>query len=113
MKRVLILDDEEIVLVGLRDTLRREGYEVVTAESALTGLEALKAAPFAVIITDQQMPWMTGLEFLSQAKQIQPEATRVLITAVLDLETVVDAINEGEIYRFIIKPWLPDRKSVV
>ena len=106
MNRILILDDEEIVLVGLRDTLRREGYDVTTAASALAGLEALKAAQFAVIITDQQMPWMTGLEFLGQAKQIQPDATRILITAVLSLETVVDAINKGEIYRFIIKPWL-------
>lgn len=106
MKRVLILDDEEIVLVGLRDTLRRSGYEVVTADGALAGLEALKGGTFAVIMTDQQMPWMTGLDFLAQAKQIQPDASRILITAVLDLETVVEAINKGEIYRFIIKPWL-------
>jgi response regulator RpfG family c-di-GMP phosphodiesterase len=104
--RLLIVDDEEIVLVGLRETLRREGYEVVAASNAMAGIEALKSGPFAAIITDQQMPWMTGLEFLAQVKEIQPNASRILITAVLSLDTVVEAINQGEIYRFIIKPWL-------
>src|SRR5689334_8980602 len=110
--RILIIDDEEIVLVGLRETLRREGYEVATASDALSGLEALKGNRFAVIISDQQMPWMTGLEFLAQVKQVQPDASRILITAVLSLETVVDAINKGEIYRFIIKPWLREELLV-
>ncbi len=104
--RVLVIDDEEIVLVGLRESLRRAGYDVVTGSNALAGLDALRTGPFAVVITDQQMPWMTGLEFLAQVKDVQPNASRILITAVLSLETVVEAINKGEIYRFIIKPWL-------
>jgi response regulator RpfG family c-di-GMP phosphodiesterase len=104
--RILVIDDEEIVVAGLKETLGREGYEVVTGTNALVGLEALKTGPFAVILTDQQMPWMTGLEFLAQVKAEQPQASRILITAVLNLDTVVDAINQGEIYRFIIKPWL-------
>jgi response regulator RpfG family c-di-GMP phosphodiesterase len=104
--RILVIDDEEIVLVGLRETLRREGYDVMIGSNALAGLEALKTGPFSVVITDQQMPYLTGLEFLSQVKEIQPNASRILITAVLSLETVVEAINKGEIYRFIIKPWL-------
>ena len=104
--RILIVDDEEIVLVALRDTLRREGYQVVTATNALQGLEILQRDKFAAILTDQMMPMLTGLEFLAQVKQIQPDATRILITAVLNLGTVIDAINKGEIYRFIVKPWL-------
>ena len=52
------------------------------------------------------MPNLTGLELLGQAREIQPYATRILVTAVLDLDTVIDAINKGEIYRFIVKPWL-------
>lgn len=104
--RILVIDDEEIVLVGLRETLRRAGYEVVTGSNALAGLDALKSGPFAVVLSDQQMPWMTGLELLAQVKDVQPNASRILITAVLSLETVVEAINKGEIYRFIIKPWL-------
>jgi len=59
-----------------------------------------------VVISDQQMPLVTGLEFLAQVKQIQPDATRILITGVLSLGTVIDAINKGEIYRFVVKPWL-------
>ncbi|HVY68935.1 MAG TPA: HD domain-containing phosphohydrolase [Verrucomicrobiae bacterium] len=106
LHRILIVDDEEIVLVALRETLRREGYEVVTAPNAIQALELLKHSQFSVILTDQSMPMLTGLEFLAQAKQIQPDATRILITAVLSLSTVIDAINKGEIYRFIVKPWL-------
>ena len=105
-QRVLIVDDEGIVLVALRETLLREGYQPMTHSNPLQALEALKKETFSVIITDQQMPMLTGLEFLAQAKKIQPDATRILITAVLSLDTVIDAINKGEIYRFIVKPWL-------
>jgi len=104
--RVLVVDDEEIVLVALRETLRREGYQVVTALNAVQALEVLKQGPFSVILTDQQMPQVTGLELLAQVKGVQPDTTRILITAVLSLNTVIDAINKGEIYRFIVKPWL-------
>jgi response regulator RpfG family c-di-GMP phosphodiesterase len=66
----------------------------------------LKDQQFSVVITDQQMPLISGLEFLTQVREIQPDATRILITAVLNLSTVIDAINKGEIYRFVVKPWL-------
>jgi len=103
---ILIVDDEEIVLVALRDTLLREGYKVVASPHAVHALSILQEQQFSVVITDQQMPLVTGLEFLAQVKQIQPDATRILITAVLSLSTVIDAINKGEIYRFVVKPWL-------
>ncbi len=106
MHHILVVDDEEIVLVALRETLHRDGYKVVACSSAIEALTILKQQPFSVIISDQQMPMITGLEFLSQVKQIQPDATRILITAVLSLSTVIDAINKGEIYRFVVKPWL-------
>jgi len=104
--RILVIDDEQIVLAGLRETLARENYDVVTADNSFAALSELQKQSFAVIISDHQMPGVTGLEFLSQAKGIQPFATRILITAVLSLDTVIDAINKGEIYRFIVKPWL-------
>jgi len=103
---ILIVDDEEIVLMALRDTLAREGYNVVASPHAIHALSVLKEQKFSVVITDQQMPMVTGLEFLAQVREIQPDATRILITAVLSLSTVIDAINKGEIYRFIVKPWL-------
>ncbi|HXI52606.1 MAG TPA: HD domain-containing phosphohydrolase, partial [Candidatus Saccharimonadales bacterium] len=112
MHQILVVDDEEVVLVSLRDLLRREGYQVVTAPNAVEALALLKEQAFSVVITDHQMPMLTGLEFLSQVKQMQPDASRILITAVLNLATVIDAINKGEIYRFIVKPWLREELIV-
>jgi response regulator RpfG family c-di-GMP phosphodiesterase len=109
---ILVVDDEEIVLVALYETLRRERYEVVTTSDPATALAELKKTEFSVIITDQRMPTLTGLELLAQARQIQPNATRILITAVLSLDTVIDAINKGEIYRFVVKPWLREELLV-
>lgn len=106
MHRILVVDDEELVLKGLRDTLTREGYHVVTASNPFLALEELKKHNFSVIISDNHMPGMLGMQFLAQARDTQPNASRILITAVLSLDTVIDAINKGEIYRFIVKPWL-------
>src|SRR5687768_2455838 len=110
--RVLIVDDEEIVLIALRETLLRAGYLVSTANDPLPALELMQKEQFAVIISDQQMHSMTGLDFLTKAKMLQPDASRMLITAVLSLDTVIEAINRGEIYRFIIKPWLREELLV-
>src|SRR5271165_2610952 len=85
---ILIVDDEEIVLVALRDTLLHEGYNVVSSPHAVHALSILEEQQFSVIITDQQMPMVTGLEFLALARQIQPNATRMLITAVLNISTL-------------------------
>jgi response regulator RpfG family c-di-GMP phosphodiesterase len=109
---ILIVDDEEIVLVALYETLRREHYEVVTTSDPATAVAELKKTEFSVIITDQRMPALTGLELLAQARELQPNATRILITAVLSLDTVIDAINKGEIYRFVVKPWLREELLV-
>src|SRR6185369_12420139 len=107
-----VVDDEEVVLSSLRDLLRREGYQVTTAPNAVEALGHLKQQAYSVVITDHQMPMLTGLEFLAQVKVMQPDATRILITAVLNLATVIDAINKGEIYRFIVKPWLREELIV-
>jgi response regulator RpfG family c-di-GMP phosphodiesterase len=106
LHRLLIVDDEQLVLAGLREALTREGYHVTTATNPFAALEEFKKQIFSVIISDNHMPGVSGLEFLAQAKEIQPNASRILITAVLSLDTVIDAINKGEIYRFIVKPWL-------
>jgi DNA-binding NtrC family response regulator len=103
--RILVVDDEEIVLVALRQTLVQLGYQVTTAPDAIQALGKLREQPFAVVISDHQMPTLTGLELLAQVRELQPEASRVLITAVLQLGTVIEAINKAEIFRFLIKPW--------
>jgi response regulator RpfG family c-di-GMP phosphodiesterase len=110
--RILVVDDEEVIALGLAETLSREGYQACSESSAVQALHRLREEPFAVILTDQRMPELSGLEFLSQAKQIQPDATRILMTGVLNLNTVIEAINQGEIYRFIVKPWLREELLV-
>ena len=103
---ILVVDDEKIFLSALHQTLLRSGHDAVACSSPLDALAALRQRKFSVIISDQLMPELTGLELLAQARTIQPYATRVLATAVLNLDTVIAAINKGEIFRFIIKPWL-------
>jgi len=102
---LLVVDDEEIVLVALRQTLSQLGYRVTTACDAGRALGYLQEHDFAAVISDHQMPALTGLEFLAQVREVQPDASRVPITAVLNLSTVIDAINKAEIFRFLIKPW--------
>lgn len=103
---ILIVDDEPVVLTALKLTLERQGFSIVTCSSPLKALALLAQRDFAVIISDQRMPEMTGLDFLIESRRIRPYASRILITAVLTLPTVIDAINKGEIFRFVAKPWL-------
>ncbi len=95
-----------MILTALRETLVREGYQVTASESPIKALEIVRERDFAVIISDQRMPEMVGLDFLIECKKIRPFSSRILVTAVLSLPTIVDSINKGEIYRFIAKPWL-------
>jgi response regulator RpfG family c-di-GMP phosphodiesterase len=103
---ILVVDDEEMVLKTLQQTLRHCHYDTISTSNPLVALEQLKNQAFSVIISDQVMPEMSGLELLARARQIQPYATRILITAVINLDLVAEAINKGEIFRFIVKPWL-------
>ena len=103
---LLIVDDELVVLNALKFTLEREGFHVVACTSPLKALAILAERDFAVIISDQRMPEMLGLDFLIESRRLRPHASRILITAVLALPTIVDAINKGEIFRFVAKPWL-------
>jgi response regulator RpfG family c-di-GMP phosphodiesterase len=103
---VLLVDDEAAILTLLRDELEQAGYATVGVTSPLQALEQIRQRNFSVIISDQRMPELSGLEFLAQAARIQPQATRMLITGVMEVGTVIEAINKGEIFRFIVKPWL-------
>ncbi|HEY8995976.1 MAG TPA: HD domain-containing phosphohydrolase [Lacunisphaera sp.] len=103
---ILIVDDEPVVLGALKETLERERYHVVACSSPVKALAILAERQFAVIISDQRMPEMLGLDFLVESRKTHPNASRILVTAVLALPTIVEAINRGEIFRFIAKPWL-------
>ncbi len=103
---ILIVDDEPVVLTALKYTLEREGFHIVSCLSPLKALAIVAERDFAVIISDQRMPEMMGLDFLIECRALRPHSSRILVTAVLALPTIVDAINKGEIFRFIAKPWL-------
>ncbi len=103
--KVLFVDDEENVLRALKRLFLDEPYEFFTALSGREGLELIKEHDFAVIVSDQRMPEMSGAEFLGQAKEIQPEAIRIVLTGYADVNAAIDAINQGGAYRYITKPW--------
>ena len=103
---ILIVEDEPLVSEVLEQVLRREKYNVVAVASPLEALGLVANREFAVIISDQRMPQMNGLDFLIETRKISPLSTRILISGVHDLKSMIGSINRGEIYRFITKPWL-------
>jgi len=109
---LLVVDDEPEVLRSLYDLLRLD-YRVLTAERGTDALEQLSREDVSVVMSDQRMPEMTGVEFLSRARGIKPEATRLLITGYADLKAVIDAINQGSVFRYVAKPWDPDELGTV
>jgi DNA-binding NtrC family response regulator len=104
---ILLVDDEPEILFSLRGLLRME-FELHTAESGTEALEILHRHPVHVIMTDQRMPEMTGVELLRRAQGDCPEAIRIVFTGYADIKAVVDAINQGQVYRYLTKPWDPD-----
>ena len=101
---VLVIDDEPEITDSVAEMLHRD-YRVITANTAETGLNLLRDNPVALILTDQRMPDSTGTELLARALEIAPEATRILFTGYSDITAVIDAVNQGQVYRYITKPW--------
>lgn len=102
--RVLCVDDEPNILRALSWLLRRD-FQVVTAASARDALELVRQGDFDVVISDQRMPEMTGVEFLNQVKVIAPRPMRILLTGYSDMQAVLQSVNEAEVFRFVNKPW--------
>jgi response regulator RpfG family c-di-GMP phosphodiesterase len=102
---VLCVDDEPHILSALRRLFRTQGYEVLTATSAADGLALMAQQPVDVVISDMRMPGMDGVQFLERARAMRPEALRLLLTGHADVDQVMGAVNRGEIYRYITKPW--------
>lgn len=109
MERTLLLvDDEEGITASLYRLLRRDGYTILRANSGQEGLELLAQNKVGVIISDQRMPGMTGVEFLSKVKEMYPDTVRIVLSGYTELNSVTDAINRGAIYKFLTKPWEDD-----
>jgi serine/threonine-protein kinase len=102
--RILFVDDEPRVLVALKAIFRSE-YQVITANGGAEAIELIRHQAVDVIVSDQRMPGITGLQVLRTARELQPRAIRLLLTGYSDLNAIVGSINEGEIFRFVSKPW--------
>lgn len=108
-KNLLLVDDDPLVVRGLRRIFYRSGYQVFTATSGLEALEIMASTPVQVIISDQMMPDMTGIQLLGRVKKIHPETVRIILSGYAELGTVTEAINHGEVWKFLMKPWTDDR----
>lgn len=103
---LLIIDDEQEIVKALNRQFRR-AYQVYTALSADEGIRIMREAPVQVVISDQRMPGTTGTEFFRQIRTEYPDAVRLLLTGYADIEAVISAINDGNVFRYITKPWDP------
>jgi EAL domain-containing protein (putative c-di-GMP-specific phosphodiesterase class I)/FixJ family two-component response regulator len=108
-KTLLLVDDEENILSSLKRLLRRDGYTIITACGAAEGLRCLAETEVDVIVSDQRMPGMTGVEFLRRAKELYPDSIRMVLSGYTELQSIIDAVNEGAIYKFLTKPWDDER----
>lgn len=108
-RTLLLVDDEENIVAALKRVLRRDGYRIVTACSGEEGLRRLAENEVDVIVSDQRMPGMTGVEFLNRAKALYPQTVRLVLSGYTELQSIIDAVNEGAIYKFLTKPWDDER----
>lgn len=106
--RILFVDDEPNVLSALRRIFRRENYHIDTAMSGPEALQLLKQNKYQLVISDYKMPGMTGAEFLKRVKALHSDIIRIMLTGEADTGAVLGAINEGAVYKFILKPWNDD-----
>ncbi|MDP3085936.1 MAG: EAL domain-containing protein, partial [Rubrivivax sp.] len=104
-RTLLLVDDEENILSSLKRLLRRDGYHIITACGAAEGLQRMAETEVDVIISDQRMPGMTGVELLHRAKELYPNSVRMVLSGYTELQSIIDAVNEGAIYKFLTKPW--------
>ncbi len=102
---ILIVDDDADVLAALSETLATDAFNVVCCTQPQEALQQLHTQRFAAVISDQNMPDINGLQLLEKVREVQPDCSRLLITGMLVVDTLISAINSGEIYRFIAKPW--------
>lgn len=104
---LLIVDDEPNVCDSVHDLLRRE-FRVLKAHSADEGYRIMQEEEVHIIMSDQRMPQITGVELLTKVKSRYPQAIRMLFTGFADLESIVAAINQGHVFQFLKKPWQPE-----
>lgn len=102
---LLFVDDEANILSALKRLFRPFNYKILTAGSGMQGLELMEKERIDLVISDMRMPEMDGAQFLEQVRMKWPDTVRMLLTGYADISSAVAAINKGEIYRYISKPW--------
>ncbi|WP_347170435.1 HD domain-containing phosphohydrolase [Pseudomonas salmasensis] len=110
---VLLVDDEESILNSLRRLLRSQPYEVVLATSGAQALEIMATRPVDLVMSDARMPGMDGATLLAEVHRLYPATSRILLTGYADLTTIIKAINDGQIHRYISKPWNDEELQLV
>jgi response regulator RpfG family c-di-GMP phosphodiesterase len=111
--KILLVDDDPNILAACKRALRKQ-FCLETAQSGAEGLQLIQAdGAFAVVVADMGMPGMDGVQFLSRVKEVAPDSVRMMLTGNADLETAVNAVNEGNIFRFLTKPCPPERLASV
>jgi two-component system probable response regulator PhcQ len=112
MRRIMLLDDEKNVLAALKRSLKQlyssQELEVEVFLDATTAIQRFATVDFDFVVSDYHMPTMNGIDFLRIVKEIQPNTIRLMLSASSDFKTVVDAINEAEVFRYIPKPWVQE-----
>ncbi|MCG8404091.1 MAG: response regulator [Phycisphaerales bacterium] len=104
-RRVLLVDDEDNIRTALKRLLRREDYEICAAANGREALRILEVNPVQLIVSDYRMPGMTGVELLREIRQRWPDTVRIILSGFSEVNAIIAAINEGEIYKFLSKPW--------
>jgi FixJ family two-component response regulator len=113
LPRILVVDDEEAILETMTFTFQ-DDYEVLTSSDARRALDLLdEKAPVAVVLSDQRMPNMSGVEFVTEVWKRHPSTVRMILTGFADMRAIIEAINAGHIYAYITKPWEPDQLKQV
>ena len=107
MKHTILCVDDEVDNVEALERLFRKKYNVLTATSGAQALKMIKGEKISLIVTDQRMPGMTGVEFLAESMKNHPDSVRILLTGYTDIDSVIGAINSGQVYRYVSKPWDP------
>jgi putative two-component system response regulator len=102
---VLFVDDEQNILNAVKRLFMSDTIDVLTASTALEGMELMKRNTVAVIVSDNMMPGMNGIAFLEWTKTVSPDSVRILMTGYADLHSAIESINRGEVFRFVTKPW--------
>lgn len=102
---IMIVDDDEKILGSLQRTFSRLGYSVLVARSGEEGLDILSNKSVELIISDIRMPTMSGVRFLEKTMEVVPDAVRIVITGYADIQAAADAINNADVFKFILKPW--------